>query len=155
MVSSAMFVRDLEDSLRGPRALTHLDELATRLTGRDFRIIQLPALEADRGAVIRAIFKLEIKTVNLVAAQLKADVAKLTPMKWDSAEEKVRKLEVVRQDEDQRRKLWHGATEDSRPSHSISSSDNSDSGRGGRIHMNDNSALRQAVQVRNTNWKGF
>jgi hypothetical protein len=155
MVSSAVFLKDLDESLRGPNALTRLDELATRLTGRDFRIIQLPALEADRVAAIKAIFRLEIKTVNLVSAQLKADVAKLTPMKGDSPQEKARKLEEVHKDEDQRRQLWQQATEDSRPSRSMGSSDGSDSARGSRIHLNDSSALRQAIQVHAKNWKGF
>jgi len=156
MVGSLIFLRDLDDSLYvHGNMLTRLDNLATKLTGRDFRIIQLPALVADRAAVIKEIFQLEIKTVNLVSTQLKEDAARLSPMKWDSSEDKERKHEEVRNDENQRRDLWRQATEDSRPSHSMSSSDDSDGERGGRMHMNDNSALRQLVQVEATKGRGF
>lgn len=153
LIDSALLVKDLNETLQAPNPMGRIDELVTKLTGHDFRIIQLPALLADHAEVIKAIFQLEIQTVNLVSTQLQHDLTKLRPMKWDTPAEKARKLVEVRAHETQVLKMWQEAAEDSRPSQSMSDADDDNSH--GRFHMNDNSALRQAVQVHAINWKGF
>jgi len=153
LIDSAILVKELNETLQAPNPIGRIDELLTKLTGRDFRIIQLPSLLSDRTEGIKAIFQLEIQTVNLVTVQLKDDQTRLIPFKWDTPLEMARKLEVVHNDEKQRREVWRQAVEESRPSHSMSNSDDDDSHN--RIHMNDNSALRQAVEIHATGWKGF
>jgi hypothetical protein len=165
LIDSAVLVKDLNESLHMPNPMGRLDDLVTKLTGRDFRIIQLPALLADRDEVIKEIFRIEIETVNMVSIRLQHDVAKLRPFKWDTPAEQERKLAAVRADVKQVRGIWQQAIEESRPSRSMSSSStqtsdgdaqsSSDENSHYRIHMNDNSALRQAIIVRDTNWKGL
>jgi hypothetical protein len=168
LIDSAILVKDLNETLQAPNPMGRIDELVTKLTGHDFRVIQLPSLLADRDEVIKSIFQLEIQTVNLVTAQLRHDQAKLIPFKWDTRAEKARKLEIMRNDEKQTVEIWRQAVDQSRPSHSMSSSDEndaqttagsssagSDTNSHNRIHMNDNSAFRQAVEIHNNGWKGF
>jgi len=153
LVDSAILVKELSETLQVPNPIGRVDELLTKLTGRDFRVIQLPSLSSDRAATIKAIFRLEIQTINLVTTQLKRDEARLIPFKWDTPVEKARKLEVVHDDEKQTRVIWQQAVEESRPSQSMGSSDDGSSR--GRVHMNDNSALRQAIEIHANGWKGF
>jgi hypothetical protein len=153
LVDSALLVKDLDAALSLPNPMGEMDRLVTMLTGRDFRIIVLPSVTANQAAVIKAIFRAEIATVNMVSAQLKADIARLTPMKWDSPAERAQKLAVVRRAETERRELWRQAVESSRPEHSIGSSD--DGGHENRIHINDSPALRQLQRIHVGGWGGL
>jgi hypothetical protein len=133
--------------------MARIDDLVTKQTGRDFRVIQLPELVTDRVEVVKAIVGLEIQTVNLVSVQLQNQVAKLSPFKWDTADERTNKLAVVRTHEKAIRKIWKEAVDESAPSNSMSSSD--DSSHHHQVHMNDNYALRQLIELHHTNdWKG-
>jgi len=166
LVSDVKFLRDLQTTFYSKSAYTSLDEMTTKLTGRDFRVVNMPALTLDRAQAVKAIFQLEVQVVNAVAARLQVFEASLTPFQWDTAEDKARKMDMVRQDEKERRSMWAQAIESSRPaksmtfvtvpaSHSASSEDSSattkssDNYRETRMQMNDNQALRQLNTVHN------
>jgi hypothetical protein len=78
-------------------------------------VVQLPDLELNRVQVVKAVFQLEAKVINAVAAQLRADVAKLQPFPQETAEQKAQKMAVVEQDDRAMRQTWRQAVEDSRP----------------------------------------
>jgi hypothetical protein len=93
------------------------------------------------------VVQLEVKTINLVEARLRDDVASLVPFQSESSEVKAQKMAVVEQDDQQRRKMWKRAVESNLPAVSASHSSS-----GNTMRFNSD-AYQQLVQIHLTgNW---
>jgi len=87
-----------------------------RLTRHGTVVVRLPAGGDERDAAINGVVKLEVKSINIVAARLRDDIVHLTPTDRDSGEMKTKKLTALMHAEQVRRVLWKQAVAANRPS---------------------------------------
>ncbi|PYU38253.1 MAG: hypothetical protein DMG54_30580 [Acidobacteria bacterium] len=87
---------------------------------------------------------IQVKTANLVARQLRADIAKLSPFKWDSEEVRRQKWQAVLYDDYQRRINWGLAVE---ASVTVKVSGSVDGHSDNKVRLPDNKALRSSLEM--------
>ena len=90
--------------------------------------------------------KLEVKSINIIAARLRDDIVHLTPTDRDSGQMKTKKLTALMHDEQVRRVLWKQAVAANRPSPKVTA--------GGAHGVNtlafNTKALERMVQIHET-----
>jgi len=144
-LSYAQFAAEMNQAIEAERA-NDFQAALDQLTQHGVILVQLPALEVDRAAAVKAIAQLEVKAINIVEARLRDDVAKLVPFQNDSADEKAQKMAVVQKDDQERRQLWKQSVE------SNSSQETESSSSGGNLRFK-SEAYQQAMQIHLTgNW---
>jgi len=87
-----------------------------RLTRHGTVVVRLPAAGDERDAAISGVVRLEVKSINIVAARLRDDIVHLAPTDRDTGEIKTKKLVALMHDEQVRRVLWKQAVAANRPS---------------------------------------
>jgi hypothetical protein len=93
-----------------------------------------------------------VRSINITVARLRDDVSRLELFQNDSAQVQQQKLDLVRQDDQQRRQIWKNGVDESRNS-TVNSASRSSSSPSSGIPF-ESHAYRQAVQIHlSGNWQ--
>ena len=90
-----------------------------RLTRHGTIVVRLPAQGDAREAAVNGVVRLEVRSINIVAARLRDDIIRLAPTDRDSSEMKTKKLAALIHNEQVRRVLWKQAVAANHPSPAV------------------------------------